>query len=77
MAKSKEKVPEVTWVVVTSDGNIQRYATLLSAKTGAQDYLDINETTDDVYIFEVTRAWYVEFPPEPAAEVYEMSLEEL
>lgn len=73
MAK-KTKEPERVWVVVSSEGHISHYATLFDAQSYAKDYLDVNETVDDVYIFEVVKSWYVEFPPEPSAEVYEMGL---
>lgn len=72
MAKKKE--PEKVWVVVSSSGYIESFVTLLTASSQAQSYLDINES-EEVYIFEVVKAWAVELPEEPYPEVNEIGFE--
>lgn len=65
---------EKVWVIVSSEGLIDSYPTLYSAQSQAKDYLDENDTVEDVFIFEVVKAWRVEFPQEPQAEVREVGL---
>lgn len=65
------------WVIATSDGYIESFPTFLSARDHAKEYLDENETVDDVYVFEVVAAHRVAFPEEPQPEIYQIGLEEL
>lgn len=77
MASKKRNDNSPVWVIVSNEGYIDSYPTLLGAQNQAKIYLNDNETVEDVYIFEVTKSWYVEFPPEPEAQVYEMGLDGL
>lgn len=70
---SKKKIEKIYIVVPATDPLI--YKTLLDAQVSAKDECSIGG--QDMQIFEVVRAWYVQIPDEPEPEVAEDELENL
>ena len=70
---SKKKIEKI-YIVVPATGTLI-YKTLLDAQVSAKDECSIGG--QDMQIFEVVRAWYVQIPEEPEPEVNEDVLGDL
>ena len=71
---TKVKKPPATLFLVFADGEFQSQTeTYDEAKSKAIELLE--DSKGDVKIFEVSRAWAVEYPEEPDPDIYSMPLE--